>query len=299
MTRLREKYKTRVRPLALLSALAVIVLTVAAIWLLQDTGRRQENNTVWVNDGANVVPIVPAPGVAVNTLSPADFVTAEDGTIRYTGKDYIVRQGIDVSEHQGTVDWQQVADSGVEFAYIRLGYRGATEGGIYTDSAFEDNLTRACHADLTVGVYFFSQATDEQEAEEEADYLLSVLGEREAQLPVMFDWEAVSTEGSRSADVDGDTLHRCALAFCRRIEENGYAAGIYFNRQQGYYCYDLAALNHYAFWVSDLNTRPDFYYAFRFWQYTFSGTVSGIDGAVDRNMWFIPILAEEKPPSLS
>lgn len=291
MTQVLEKKKTRrLLWVLVMAALVIAAAAVATVWLLRRDARGQQgNNTVWVNDGVNIVPIVPAPDVEVNTLSPEDFAAQEDGTIRYTGRYYIARQGIDISEYQGAVDWQQAADGGVEFAYIRAGYRGATAGGLYTDSTFEENFSRARDAGVAVGVYFLSQATDEQEAAEEAEYLLDLLGDRTTQLPIMFDWETVNAEGSRSKGVDGETVHRCALAFCRRIEESGREAGIYFSRQQGYYCYDLAELDDYTFWVSDPNVQPDFYYAFEFWQYSFSGTVPGIDGAVDRNLWLIPV----------
>ena len=247
-----------------------------------------EDPTVLVNDGANWVPIVPAEGVPVSMLQPADF-SADGDVIRYTDSDLVALQGIDVSEFQGEIDWQQVKDSGVEFAFLRIGFRGSTEGLLNEDALFRANLEGAQEAGVTVGVYFFSQALDTREAEEEAQFVLELLDGFVPPLPVMFDWEPVETEGSRSLAMGGDTLTACAAAFCDTLKRAGYTAGVYCNRQQGYYLYDLAKLAPYALWISDPNDYPDFYYAFQYWQYSFTGAVPGIDTVVDRDMTLLPI----------
>lgn len=97
--------------------------------------------------------------------------------------------GVDVSEHQGTIDWQQVKDAGFEYAILRVAYRGMTEGGLNVDSTFEQNYQGATAAGLKVGVYFFSQAITQEEAREEAQYVLDTLDGRELDYPVVFDWE--------------------------------------------------------------------------------------------------------------
>ena len=263
----------------------VIILVLAAV--VSELRRPAEKTPeyVEVNDGVNWITITPAEGVAVSRLSEEDF-SVSDGVVTYTGTAHTVRQGIDVSEFQETIDWTQVAGDGVDFAILRLGYRGSTEGQIGIDARFEENYQGAREAGLDVGVYFFSQATDEQEAVAEADYVLQVLDGRELELPVIFDWEVVELEEARSAGVDGGTVSDCAAAFCRRVTAGGYSAGIYFNRQQGYYDYDLAALGDYTLWVSDPNMWPDFYYAVSLWQYSFTGQVAGISGNVDRDLLF-------------
>lgn len=263
----------------------VVILALAAV--ISELRRPVERTPeyVEVNDGVNQITITPAEGVAVSHLTEKDFA-GQDDVVTYTGGDYTVRQGIDVSVYQQEIDWSQVAADGVEFAIIRLGYRGSTEGQLNTDAWFETNFQGAREAGLAVGVYFFSQATDEGEAAAEADYVLYILDGRTPDLPVFFDWEPVETPDARTADMDGGTVSRCAEAFCRRITLGGLRAGIYFNRQQGYYDYDLAALSDYAFWVSDPNCWTDFYYAVSLWQYSFTGRVAGITGNVDRNMLF-------------
>ena len=102
----------------------------------------------------------------------------------------------------------------------------------------------------------------------------------------MFDWEPVERDDSRTLRLGGQEITAWAAAFCDRITQAGLSAGIYFNRQQGYYSYDLQRLKDHTFWVADPKDWPDFYYAFHFWQYSFSGTVPGIDTVVDRNLMF-------------
>ena len=267
----------------LLLALALAVLAGKVIRELKTPAEVvPERKTVLVSDGVNLFGIVPDEALPVNERAAEDF-TAEGDLIRYRGA---ARQGVDVSAHQEEIDWAQVADSGVSFAMIRLGYRGATEGVLHTDRYFEANLHGAKEAGLDVGVYFFSQALTEQEADEEAAYVLETLGGEELDLPVMFDWEIVESQGSRSVGREAETVTACAGAFCRRITLGGYRAGVYFNRQQGYHSYDLSALRDYAFWVADPNDHPDFYYDFAIWQYTFRGSVPGIAAPVDRDLLF-------------
>jgi GH25 family lysozyme M1 (1,4-beta-N-acetylmuramidase) len=285
MPQIGEKPKKKIRwgwllPVVLL-LLAVPVT--AAVWsqlgrLTQPSAHR---NTVTVNDGVRTVEITPYADMPVNELTAESF-SAADGVISCGG----ARQGIDVSEYQGEIDWQQVADSGVSFVFVRLGYRGTTEGLLLPDQRFAQNLSGAREAGLDVGVYFFSQALNQREAVEEADYVLRALEGETLELPVMFDWEPVAKAGSRTEGMEAQVISDCAEAFCLRITASGYDAGIYFNRQQGYYSYDLARLRDYAFWVSDPNDHPDFYYAFRIWQYSFTGTVPGIETVVDRNLMF-------------
>ena len=281
---LEKPNKTRriwLLPIVLL-LLTVAVLVLAAGQLRPVGQVLHPKRTVTVNDGVNTVELVPREGVPVSRLA-AEAFSAEDGVVSYHGA---ARQGIDVSAHQGEIDWQQVADSGITFAYLRLGYRGTVEGQLNTDQRFAENWSGARAAGLDVGVYFFSQALDEREAIEEADYVLSVLDGQRPELPVMFDWEAVDKANSRTAGREAQVITACAAAFCHRLAASGYEAGIYFNRQQGYYSYDLSQLKDYAFWVADPKDRPDFYYAFRIWQYSFTGTVPGIGTVVDRDLLF-------------
>lgn len=160
---------------------------------------------VEVNTGIATAWITPAKGVDKFAIAAGDFSVRDDGTVTYTGTAYRALQGIDVSTFQQEIDWQTVADSGIDFAFIRAGYRGYGKGGIVEDDRFRQN------------------------------------------------------------------------------------AAVYGNRWQGYYDYDFTQLKDYAFWVSAPGTADDFYYAHDFWQYSYQGTVPGITGHVDRDLWFVPI----------
>lgn len=206
---------------------------------------------------------------------------------------YEVRTGVDVSEHQGEIDWAAAASDGVEFAILRAGYRGyGARGSLNTDARFADNMDGALAAGIDVGVYFFSQAVSEEEAEEEADYLLELLsayGPRRVTLPVFFDWEDISHDEARTDGLDGETVTRCAEAFCARIAEAGYRPGLYAYRYLAYFSYDLPRLRSVALWAGALGATSDFYYAHEFWQNAVTEGVKGISGTVDRDFWFRPL----------
>ena len=206
----------------------------------------------------------------------------------YTGSDYRVDTGIDVSEHQWGVDWT-LASSEIDFAYVRLGYRGYTEGGLFLDPWYEQNIAGAAAAGLDTGVYFFSQATNVSEAIEEAEFVIEHLQGFRVNLPVIFDWEKIEEGGARTDNLNEQSLTDCAVAFCRTIERAGYDAGVYFNRRLGYHGFDLSRLADYTLWISAPGDFPDYYYACEFWQYSFNGAVSGVTGDADMNLRFIPV----------
>lgn len=227
--------------------------------------------------------------VPVSDFAKEDFADGE-----YVGTDYVYTKGIDVSEHQGLIDWEAVAAEGVDFAIIRAGYRGYSEGGLFTDKYFAENMSGAADNGIDIGVYFFSQAVSVQEAEQEAEYLLELLSDYPGKLslPVFFDWETIGIDEARTDNVDGTTLTDCAIAFCDKIREAGHEAGIYAYRNLGYYSYELPRLTACTWWIAALGDFPDFYYKHSFWQYSVTGQINGIAGDVDLNMMFTPAASE-------
>ena len=209
---------------------------------------------------------------------------------RMTCADPSVRlvHGIDVSSHQGLIDWNKVAGDGVEFAILRAAYRGYTAGSLNKDSTFDYNAQQAAQNGLQVGAYIFSQAITVEEAVQEADFLLEILAGKPIDGPVVFDWEVIGTKDARTYGLDTQTLCAAANAFCRRIEQAGYTPMVYFNSYAGYVKYDLSEIMEYDFWFAQYKEQPDFYYNFQMWQYTSSGKVSGIDGNVDLDVWLLP-----------
>jgi GH25 family lysozyme M1 (1,4-beta-N-acetylmuramidase) len=194
--------------------------------------------------------------------------------------------GVDVSAHQREIDWERAKADGVAFAILRIGFRGNTEGGLMADERFAANYVGARHAGLLVGVYFYSQATSEAEALEEADYVLRLLDGVPLDLPVFFDWEEVAK--GRTGGFATSAVSVWAQSFCRRIAEGGYRSGVYFNQRYGYSIMRLENLTEYAFWIAEYADDQSFAYQTDFWQFTGSGHVDGIDTIVDLDLMYAP-----------
>ena len=230
------------------------------------------------------------PDVAVNEYDRTQFYFNEAGRAIYTKSGLQAKTGIDVSFYQKDIDWEAVAADGVDFAMIRLGYRGYSKGALQMDECFEANIQGALDAGLEVGVYFFSQAVTPVEAEEEARYVLDALAGYEITYPVAYDWEFIEAgNNARTDGLPGQTLTACARVFCQTIREAGYTPAVYFNQDLGYLHYDLAELKDEMFWLAEYGGVPDFYYDFDLWQYTCTGSVNGIQGDVDLNLDLRPV----------
>ena len=223
------------------------------------------------------------------TYDSSLFQVNENGFLTYNSDDYDYRIGIDVSRYQGEIDWAAVKDAGVDFAMIRLGYRGYGTGRIVTDTYFETNLKGALENDIEVGVYFFSQAINEEEAMEEAQYCMDLLQDYDITYPIVFDWEPYdSSLNPRTDGLSDEMLTKCAVAFCQAVEDGGYESMVYSNLTYFYLHYDLAQLVDFPLWLAQYNETPTFYYHFSMWQYSSTGTVPGIEGNVDLNIQLIP-----------
>lgn len=194
--------------------------------------------------------------------------------------------GIDVSSHQGQIDWEQVAASGVEFAMIRLGYRGYDTGSLHIDERAAENLAGARAAGLKIGAYFFSQAVDADEARQEAELALEILDGMALDMPLTYDWEYVSGD-ARTGDVTAQTLEQCVYVFCGAVEAAGYSPMVYFNRDLSQTRLDLRKVRQYPFWLALYEQELAFPYEVAIWQYTDQGRVPGIEGDVDLN-WYYP-----------
>lgn len=229
-------------------------------------------------------------GTATGYVSPYDWAGLErdgDRLAYYEQGALRSRLGIDVSSHQGTVDWEAVAADGIDFALVRLGNRGYTEGSLHVDEQSAANLDGARAAGLDVGAYFFSQATTVEEALEEADLALKLLDGRTLELPVAFDHEPVPDEAGRANRVDGQTLTACALAFCERLEAAGYATMVYGNAGD-MARYDRTALGGRPVWFAEYHVAtPNAPFDFTLWQYSNSGDVQGVSTPVDMNLLFL------------
>lgn len=158
------------------------------------------------------------------------------------------------------------------------------EGTLNADEKFEQNLENARKAGIDVGVYFFSQAVNEEEAKEEADFVLEHLKGKELQMPVVYDPEHILEDEARTDGVTGEQFTQNAKVFCKEIEEAGYDAMIYSNMLWEAYELDLEKLLDYPVWYADYEELPQTPYRFSMWQYSSTGSVTGIEGNVDLNI---------------
>lgn len=196
----------------------------------------------------------------------------------------VKKYGIDVSELQGAIDWNAVAADGIEFAFIRVGYRGIEKGELHEDETYKTNLKEAKAAGIERGAYFYSQALNEKEAEDEAGFVLKALDGDKLEYPVVFDYEVVSSGlPTRVGGINSDEATKIARAFCSTIEKAGYDVMIYGNT------YDLAHfhledLADWPIWYAEYNEAPAYVEEFVIWQYSCTGIVEGIGVDVDLNL---------------
>ena len=250
------------------------VLTAAVIL----TGAPSHPQTSWEDTG-----LISMPPLEANPYTAEDFVRNGQGFLTATdGKSVL---GIDVSEFQGEIDWDQVKQAGVEFVMIRVGFRGYGTGAIVADSCAQEYYAGARAAGLKVGAYFFSQAITPQEAAEEAYHLLRAVRNWELEMPLVFDWEYIG-DYARTADMDARLLTDCTRAFCRVIRRAGYTPMVYFNLSQARDLLYLEELTDFDWWLARYADTMDFDYRATMWQYTSAGSVPGISGDVDVNLWF-------------
>ena len=196
-------------------------------------------------------------------------------------------RGIDVSKYQADINWKKVADAGVEFAIIRLGFRGMNEGTLELDSYFTQNIRNATANGIKVGVYFFSQAVNEDEALEEAQFVLNLIKDYKVEYPVIFDTERVTTYNARANGLSMADRTKLCKVFCDAIEAAGYKSMIYANTKYMLMGIDMAELNDYDKWFAVYSSSITFPYDFEMLQYSESGTVAGVSGKVDLNISFI------------
>jgi GH25 family lysozyme M1 (1,4-beta-N-acetylmuramidase) len=276
-------------------ALITLVLTLLSLpYMLAEVPEQPEDPQALLQGGHQAtmppvpeteppVPTEPKPQPEKNPYGRLDF--------QYEGR-YLgcvkagTMPGIDVSYYQGDIDWEKVASSGIQFAMVRLGYRGyGEEGKLVEDKLAFQNIEGALDAGLKVGIYFFSQAITVEEAVEEAEFVLKRIEKYDITMPIVYDWEYISAE-SRTGNVDARLLTDCTKAFCERIQQAGYEPMIYFNADQSHKQMYLEELTQYPFWLAMYESEMDYPYKIDMWQYSCTGTVPGIEGNVDLNLYF-------------
>lgn len=192
-------------------------------------------------------------------------------------------KGIDVSTYQGKIDWDKVAGSGVEYAFVRVGYRGYTEGVLKEDKRYKENLEGAIKNDISVGAYFVTKALTEEEAIEEANYFISLIKPYKITYPLVIDIEPTTDIDDRTGSLSAEQRTKNVIAFCDTVKAAGYTPMIYGGVGTFMYYLDFEELEGIDKWFAQYFNQPWLRYEFKIWQATDSGTVDGIKGNVDIN----------------
>lgn len=227
----------------------------------------------------------------------AGLLAAFSGCKRYrrvTKETDAVTMGIDVARYQGTIDWQEVSQADVDFAIVRIGYRGMTDGKIKSDPNGRYNLQEAAKAGIPLGVYFFSTAVTEEEAEEEAAWVAEEISGYPITYPVVYDCENFNDPDSRQYELNKSQRTDIALAFLKAIEKKGYEAMFYASKgdMELEKSWEVSRIEKdYKIWVAQYPALPypetketSYSGLHHMWQYSMDGSVPGIRQPVDLNI---------------
>lgn len=229
--------------------------------------------------------------VIVGIIALINSQSGRASQFEFDGK---VAKGIDVSYHNGEIDWELVSKN-TDFAFIRVGYRGYSNGNILFDKKFKANMKSANACDLPVGVYFFSQAISVDEAIEEADFAIKAIKKYNVSLPVVIDFEYGTNKHGDSVGRLKDanlTKKECTdiiNAFCERVENAGYVPAVYASSYFFNAVIDTPSIVKSAYiWVADYNKKITYSGKYDIWQYTAKGKIDGVESkTVDLNYWYI------------
>jgi len=227
---------------------------------------------------------------AANPTIPPDRNPYDKYDFQYNRHNYLLLQnltsyaGVDVSAFQGNIDWKKVKQSGIDFAIIRLGYRGYESGKLVEDEYANANLKNAKEAGLRIGAYFFSQALNIKETDQEIQFMRKILGDTKLDMPIVLDWE-IPANTARTRNMDARTLTDIQRHFCGQMRDQGYQPMIYFNWHQSEHLYILHELEDYPFWLALYQDRMTYPWKVEMWQYSDKGRVPGIHGNVDLNVY--------------
>ena len=201
--------------------------------------------------------------------------------------------GIDVSKWNGNINWGQVKSAGIDFAMIRAGYRGSTQGTIMEDPFFQKNIQGAIKNGIKVGIYFYSMARTEEEAIQEAAWTVSAIRKYSITYPVAYDLESWGT--GRIADVSYSQLTKNAVAFLGYIRNSGYTPMMYASKYDFNNRWQKGKITGCKFWLAHYTKQTDYTGSYQMWQYSDKGSVSGISGYVDMNIAYFSYSKTEAP----
>ena len=198
-------------------------------------------------------------------------------------------KGIDVSEHQGKIDWTKVT---ADFAILRAGYGKVIS---QKDKQFENNYAGAKAKGIPVGAYWYSYATTPEEARKEADVFLEVLKGKQFEYPVFYD-----VEEKKQLDLGKDKVSAIIRAFLEEVETAGYWVGLYMSASPLNTLVADTIKHRYAIWVANIGvSKPSYNGAYGMWQYSWKGNIDGISGDVDMDYGYVDYPAQIKAKGLN
>ncbi|MCH5299346.1 MAG: lysozyme [Ruminococcus sp.] len=234
---------------------------------------------------SSVAEVLATEPVTWRVVDESSFQRDENGFLTYSDERVYSLTGIDVSSYSGDIDWKKVAESGVEFVMIRLGGRGYGDSGtLYTDENARRNIDGARQNGIMVGGYFFSQATSEDEAAQEAEYALSIVGDDKLDLPIAYDFEHIKDDDARTDNVTDDDIEKFADTFGQVMLENGYEPMVYGDDEEFGTIYKESDMLR---WIAEYDDTPEIDESVKIWQHSENITVDGISGTVDLNIMFM------------
>lgn len=251
----------------------------------------------------------------LKNFSGHSFKTSSKSTNPYTGITYThsdafdgmnIYHGIDVSRYQSTVDWNKVKAAGIDFVFVRVGYRGyGAAGTLAADICFEKHVEGALAAGLKVGLYYYTEAINTSEAKQEAQYCIEKAKNYDITLPIVYDYETtvvggVKTGRKYNANLSKSAATKNCISFCDTIKAAGYTPMIYANKSDLSTLIDGSSLaNSYKIWLANYTSKTTYSGKYEFWQYSSSGNVDGISGNIDCNFWYTEEEINENPNAAS
>ncbi|MBQ4481920.1 MAG: glycoside hydrolase family 25 protein [Lachnospiraceae bacterium] len=227
------------------------------------------------------------PTIPKAELIEDNFSISDNRLVYSQGGRNVSHFGIDVSKYNGSVSWNKVKKAGVEYALIRVGARGYSTGNIVLDENFSDNLQGCIDNGIDVGVYFFSQAINTNEAIEEANYCVAALGGKVIRYPIIFDSEKILNDNYRTENLSSTELTEIFKAFADVVKAYGYTPMFAGTKEQLAKKVDLMNMKDYDIWLLDPGDKTEYPYRYCIRQYSDKGTVDGINGNVDLNICLI------------
>ena len=321
-----DQQKRKIVVGAALGVVFVILVAVSVIWIASDNGKKQDRNSEYMNtqetESTENMGATETVGteLEIETESEsekeAEIVEKEDpqssvggNMTNQEGASVDISQvvdkiptnetqeltlGIDVAKYQGTIDWKKVADSGVDFAIVRVGYRTLKTGEIVADANAKYNMQEAAKYGIKVGAYFFSTAITKEEAIEEANWVADYIAKYKITYPVVYNCEGYDDAENRQYSLTKTQRTDIAIAFLDKIVERGYSPMFYAskNELQGEAKWETSRLqSRYKIWVAQYPDTPypqtaksSYMGEHDMWQYTNNGTVPGISKPVDMNV---------------